>query len=68
MEPKPILIMGTICKNYNLGILIKDEKQLKQTLSMEDITEHLEEREDLTYTIEDDAPQMEEFIKNLIRV
>lgn len=58
---------GTICKNYNLGILIKDEKQLKQTLSMEDITEHLEEREDLTYTIEDDAPQMEEFIKNLIR-
>ena len=37
---------GTIAKNYILGLLIKDEKYMKQTASYEDMSEKLEERSD----------------------
>lgn len=57
---------GTICKNYNLGHLIKDEKQLKQTISYEEVSEHLEENENLSYTIDNDDVSMDLFIKNLL--
>jgi len=56
---------GTIAKNYILGLLIKDEKYMKQTASYEDMAEHLEEREDLTYTIDSDEFLMDEFIKKI---
>lgn len=56
---------GTISKHYILGLLIKDEKYLKQTSSYEDITENIEEREDLTYVIDADTFSMDEFIKKL---
>lgn len=56
---------GTICKNYNLGLLIKDEKTLKQTTSYEEVSGYLEEREDLTYVIDADTFSMDDFIKNL---
>lgn len=45
---------GTICKNYLLGHLIKDEKYLKQNASYEDIAHELEEREDLSYVIDEE--------------
>lgn len=57
---------GTISKNYILGLLIKDEKHLKQTTSYEDISENIEEREDLTYVIDSDTFSMDDFIKNII--
>lgn len=57
---------GTICKNYNLGNIIKDEKILKQTTSYEEISGYLEERDDLSYVIDGDAFSMDDFIKNLI--
>ena len=44
---------GTISKNYILGLLIKDEKYLKQTSSYEDISSNLEERADLAYYMDD---------------
>lgn len=56
---------GTISKRYILGILMKDEKYLKQTTSYEDISESIEEREDMTYTIDSTTFSMDEFIKNL---
>ncbi len=56
---------GTISKNYILGLLIKDEKYLKQTSSYEDISSNLEEREDLTYVIDSDNIVMDEFIRKL---
>jgi hypothetical protein len=43
---------GTICKNYILGLLIKDEKTIKQVTSYDDIYETIEEREDLSYEID----------------
>jgi hypothetical protein len=56
---------GTISKNYILGLLIKDEKNIKQMASYEEMSETIEEREDLTYIIDDDNFLMDEFIKKL---
>ena len=44
---------GTICKNYILGLLIKDEKTIKQVTSYDDIYEVVEQRTDLTYELDD---------------
>ena len=57
---------GTISKNYILGLLIKDEKYLKQTASYEDLASEFEEREDLTYVIDNDGFVMDDFILKLI--
>jgi hypothetical protein len=56
---------GTIAKNYILGLLIKDEKHIKQTASYEDMAEYIEEREDLTYTIDGDNLSTDDFIKKI---
>jgi len=58
---------GTISKNYILGLLIKDEKQLRQTASYEDMASDFEEREDLSYVIDNDNFIMDEFIAKLIK-
>jgi hypothetical protein len=57
---------GTISKHYILGLLIKDEKYIKQTTSYEDLNDSLEEREDLTYVIDKDNVEMGDFIQKLI--
>ena len=57
---------GTISKNYILGLLIKDEKYLRQTSSYEDMANEFEEREDLTYVIDNDGFVMDDFIIKLI--
>lgn len=57
---------GTICKHYILGLLIKDEKYTRQTASYEDISSDLEEREDLSYVIDDDDFVMDDFFSKLI--
>lgn len=57
---------GTICKNYNLGLIIKEDKMMKQTSSYEDVSHTIEERSDLSYVIDDDSFSMETFINNLI--
>lgn len=57
---------GTISKNYILGLLIKDEKYLRQTASYEDMVQDFEEREDLTYVIDNDGFVMDDFIQKLI--
>jgi len=56
---------GTIAKNYILGLLIKDEKYMKQTASYEDMSSNLEGRADLTYVIDSDGFMMDDFIKKL---
>lgn len=58
---------GTICKHYILGLLIKDEKYTKQTASYEDISSSIEEREDLSYVIDDDDEFiMDDFLLKII--
>ena len=56
---------GTIAKNYILGLLIKDEKYMKQTASYEEMSGDIESRADLTYFIDNDNFSMDDFIKKL---
>ena len=46
---------GTICKNYLMGQIIKDQKETNRKISYEDISSSLEDRPDLTYRIDDDV-------------
>jgi len=56
---------GTIAKNYILGLLIKDEKYIKQTSSYQDVSSEIEDNLELSYVIDDDTSSVDEFIKNL---
>jgi predicted SprT family Zn-dependent metalloprotease len=55
-EKKAYSYFGTICKNYLMGQIIKDQKDVNRKISYEDISSDLENegREDLIYYIEDD--------------
>lgn len=57
---------GTICKNYLIGMLQKDDRGLKQFASWEDNYESLESNEDLTYTIDSDELILGDFIERII--
>jgi len=46
---------GTICKNYLMGQIIKDQKETNRKVSYEDISSSLEERPDLIYRIDEDV-------------
>jgi predicted SprT family Zn-dependent metalloprotease len=45
---------GTICKNYLMGQIIKDQKEMNRKISYEDISSSLEERPDMIYRIDDE--------------
>jgi hypothetical protein len=54
---------GTICKNYLMGQIIKDQKDMNRKVSYEDISSSLEERPDLIYTIDNDDFEIEVVIQ-----
>jgi hypothetical protein len=45
---------GTICKHYILGLLMKDDKYIKQVSSYEDMAPTLENKVELSYHIDED--------------
>lgn len=53
---------GTICKNYLMGQIIKDQKDMNRKISYEDISTSLEERPDMMYTIDNDTLETEVII------
>lgn len=53
---------GTICKNYLMGQIIKDQKDMNRKISYEDISMSLEERPDMMYTIDNDTLETEVII------
>jgi len=55
---------GTICKNYLLGRLIKDDKKMKQNVSYEDVYRVVEERPENIYYIDEhqDKTPLDKFI------
>mgnify|MGYP003332555226 CR=1 FL=1 len=66
---------GTICKNYLMGAIQKDTKEQNRSISYEDISSDLEEREDLAYHMDETmidyrdiiiklTSQLETFIEN----
>lgn len=54
-EKKAYSYFGTICKNYLMGQIIKDQKEINRKISYEDISMSLEERPDMIYRIDDDV-------------
>lgn len=57
---------GTTRKNYLIGLLKKDEKYLKQVCSYEDISEDLDEKIELSYTIDEEKIEPNHLIKELL--
>ena len=45
---------GTICKNYLMGQIIKDQKETNRKVSYEDMSQSIEERPDMMYRIDDE--------------
>lgn len=60
---------GTICKNYLMGQIIKDQKEFNRKISYEDISTKIENRPDMVYYLEyekiDASDIIKEFVKNL---
>jgi len=60
---------GTICKNYLMGQIIKDQKETNRKISYEDISSQLETRPDMIYYIENEKNDadfvIQEFLKEL---
>jgi predicted SprT family Zn-dependent metalloprotease len=57
---------GTICKNYLMGQIIKDQKETNRKVSYEDVSSSIEQRPDLIYRIDDDVVGSDVIIKNYL--
>lgn len=58
---------GTICKNYLMGKIIKDQKERNRSISYEDISSSMEQNERYSYVIDGDIEQSTiDVIKKLI--
>lgn len=58
---------GTICKNYLMGQIIKDQKETNRKVSYEDISSALEERPDMIYRIDEDMVQSDILISQYLK-
>ncbi len=65
-EKKAYSYFGTICKNYLMGQIIKDQKDMNRKISYEDISTDLENNPDFSYSIDNDSLDSESIIKNFI--
>jgi hypothetical protein len=58
---------GTICKNYLMGQIIKDQKETNRKISYEDISSSLEERPDMSYRIDEDIVESDVIINKYLQ-
>ena len=58
---------GTICKNYLMGQIIKDQKEQNRKISYEDISTKIENRPDMIYFIEHESILPEQVIKRFLK-
>jgi hypothetical protein len=58
---------GTICKNYLMGQIIKDQKETNRKISYEDISSAIEERPDMIYRIDDDIVETDIIINEYLK-
>jgi hypothetical protein len=65
-EKKAYSYFGTICKNYLMGQIMKDQKEMNRKISYEDISSDLSNRPDFSYTIENDDLSSETIIKKFL--
>jgi len=57
---------GTICKNYLMGQIIKDQKEINRKISYEDISSDLEENTSFSYRIDEDIIEVDYVINKFI--
>lgn len=69
-EKKAYSYFGTICKNYLMGQIIKDQKDINRKISYEDISTDLENegREDLIYYMDSDTVETEDIINGFLNI
>ena len=65
-EKKAYSYFGTICKNYLMGQIIKDQKETNRKISYEDISTDLENNPELSYIIDSEHVNSEEIIKRFL--
>jgi len=65
-EKKAYSYFGTICKNYLMGQIIKDQKDINRKISYEDISSNLENNTDFSYSIDKEVFDTEMLIKNFL--
>jgi hypothetical protein len=65
-EKKAYSYFGTICKNYLMGQIMKDQKETNRKISYEDISSDLQHTPDMIYHIDDDTLTTEETIKKFL--
>jgi hypothetical protein len=65
-EKKAYSYFGTICKNYLMGQMMKDQKEMNRKISYEDISYDLENDERLTYYIDSDYLDYQHVISKLL--
>ena len=66
-EKKAYSYFGTICKNYLMGQIIKDQKETNRKISYEDISSTIEERPDMIYRIDDDIVETDVIINKYLK-
>jgi hypothetical protein len=65
-EKKAYSYFGTICKNYLMGQIMKDQKEMNRKISYEDISSDLSNRSEMSYSIENDDLSSEFVIKKFL--
>jgi len=65
-EKKAYSYFGTICKNYLMGQIIKDQKETNRKISYEDISTDLENNPEFSYMIDSEVLNSEDVIKKLL--
>jgi hypothetical protein len=53
---------GTICKNYLMGQIMKEQKEINRKISYEDISSSIENRPDMLYLIDEDVVDLDHII------
>jgi len=65
-EKKAYSYFGTICKNYLMGQIIKDQKDTNRKISYEDISSSLEQRPDMVYYMELEKTEADDVIQQFL--
>ena len=65
-EKKAYSYFGTICKNYLMGQILKDQKETNRKISYEDISSDLENNPKMSYDMQFEEGQEKSIINDLI--
>jgi hypothetical protein len=65
-EKKAYSYFGTICKNYLMGQIMKDQKEMNRKISYEDISSDLSNNVNMSYHIDNDDLSSEFIIKKFL--